>query len=612
MSNADVILTFARYEPRVFGQYSCEAMKHSFASGNYLPCTKRSILLPKAKRKVFLAVAMIATAFTAVARATDVCQDGCFYSNTYQGDNALIDFGAGGNNSAFGIQALFSSDGGTDNTALGAFTLYGNGYYSNTASYNTAVGSIALNRNDTGNNNTAVGYSALSSNVWGSYLTAVGSQALFHYTGYYAESGWPPFIGPTAIGYQALYNDTGYLEADSHNTAIGFESLYNTNERYVDWNNWLGNDNTGVGFDSLLSNYDGGWNTAIGSQALFRNVSGFYNTAIGSQALYSSTATSNTAIGSSALFSATTGASNTATGAGSLYDMTTGTANTAHGAYALTSNNGSNNTAIGAFAINPTFTFTPYTGSNNTADGAYALQTVTNGSNNTAIGYLTLSSNTTGSSNIALGDSAGSLLTTGKNNIDIGNVGNAGESSKIRIGTTGTQKATFIAGISGVTVPSGVGVIVGTDGKLGTVVSSARFKEQVRPMDKASESILALEPVTFRYKYELDPAGIPQFGLVAEEVEKVDPDLVVRDDECKPFSVRYDAINAMLLNEFLKEHRQVANQTDHLKAQNDKIHTLEATVAELKSLCQTQAAQMRQVSARVEAIQSTRRLATNP
>jgi len=148
----------------------------------------------------------------------------------------------------------------------------------------------------------------------------------------------------------------------------------------------------------------------------------------------------------------------------------------------------------------------------------------------------------------------------------------AGESKHIRIGTSGTQTKTFVAGISGVTVPGGVGVIVGTNGQLGTVVSSERFKDSIKPMDKASEAILALKPVTFRYKKELDPDGIPQFGLVAEEVEKVNPDLVARDERRRPYTVRYEAVNAMLLNEFLKEHRKVEEQ-DH------KIQKQEATIA---------------------------------
>src|SRR5439155_16003224 len=165
--------------------------------------------------------------------------------------------------------------------------------------------------------------------------------------------------------------------------------------------------------------------------------------------------------------------------------------------------------------------------------------------------------NSTGSSNTALGFQAGLNLTTGSNNIDIGNKGKAGESQYIRIGTKGTHTHTLIAGISGVTVAGGVGVIIDTNGKLGTVVSSERFKESIKPMDKASEAILAIKPVTFCYKHELDPEGITQFGLVAEQVEKVNPDLVVRDEQGKVYTVRYDAVNAMLLNEFLKEHRKV-------------------------------------------------------
>src|SRR4029434_7577138 len=137
----------------------------------------------------------------------------------------------------------------------------------------------------------------------------------------------------------------------------------------------------------------------------------------------------------------------------------------------------------------------------------------------------------------------------GNNNIDIGNAGKVSDSGTIRIGTTGTHTKTFIAGISGATVAGGVGVIVGTNGQLGTVISSERYKNDIKPMEKASEAILKLEPVTFRYKKEFDPDGIPQFGLVAEQVEKVNPDLVARDDQGKPYSVRYEAVNAMLLNE---------------------------------------------------------------
>jgi hypothetical protein len=178
-----------------------------------------------------------------------------------------------------------------------------------------------------------------------------------------------------------------------------------------------------------------------------------------------------------------------------------------------------------------------------------------------------------------LGSGAGSNLTTGNNNIDIGNQGVAGEGNTIRIGGDtgfGPQTNTYIAGISGATVASGVTVIVGSDGHLGTMVSSTRFKDEIKPLDKASEGILALKPVTFRYKKEVDPQRISQFGLVAEEVEKVNPDLVVRDAHGEIYTVRYEAVNAMLLNEFLKEHRKAEDR-------DCKIQQQEATIADLGS-----------------------------
>jgi len=262
----------------------------------------------------------------------------------------------------------------------------------------------------------------------------------------------------------------------------------------------------------------------------------------------------NTSIGFSALWSNTEGFGNTGTGLNPLHDNTIGNANTANGANALYHNtSGDNNTAIGFIAL-----LANTTGFDNTANGAYAVNMNTTGFDNTASGHNALSLNRTGNNNIALGTSAGQNLTTGSHNIYIGNLGGSfDESRRIRIGTVGEQNATFIAGISGGTVPDGVGVIVCANGKLGTVVSSARFKDEIKPIDKASEAILALRPVTFRYKHERDPDGIPQFGLVAEDVEKVNPDLVARDEQGKPYTVRYEAVNAMLLNEFLKEHKTV-------------------------------------------------------
>jgi hypothetical protein len=180
----------------------------------------------------------------------------------------------------------------------------------------------------------------------------------------------------------------------------------------------------------------------------------------------------------------------------------------------------------------------------------------------------------------------------------------AGDSGIIRIGSVGSQTTTFIAGISGVTVPGGVGVIVDVNGQLGTVVSSERYKEDIKPMDRASEAILALKPVTFRYKHDLDPEAIPQFGLVAEEVEKVNPDLVARDDQGKAYTVRYEAVNAMLLNEFLKAHRNDEQQ-------DRKIEKLEATIAQLQASLKAQAAQIQKVSDQIRAQSLAPRVVAN-
>jgi hypothetical protein len=213
-----------------------------------------------------------------------------------------------------------------------------------------------------------------------------------------------------------------------------------------------------------------------------------------------------------------------------------------------------------------------------------------------------------------LGFNAASSLTTGGNNIDIGNVGIAGESFTMRIGGP-FQAKTFIAGIRSTPI-SGVAVGITTDGQLGVRASAKRFKEAIKPMDKASEAILALKPVTFRYKHELDPKGIPQFGLVAEDVEKVNPDLVARDEEGKPYTVRYEAVNAMLLNEFLKEHKKVEKQeatitrlTNDFRTvstqQRNEIHLLSAQLKE-------QAEQIQKVGAQLEASRPAPQVVNNP
>jgi hypothetical protein len=386
----------------------------------------------------------------------------------------------------------------------------------------------------------------------------------------------------TANGADALFHNIDGFD----NTASGAGALFS---------NISGFGNTATGFNALNSNTSGESNTATGGEALSANTIGGSNTANGQAALGSNTIGNfNTATGASALQRNTTGRHNTANGWSALFSNTGGTQNTANGVGALFNNNADNNTANGYVALNSNTG-----GTQNTANGGLALLNNTRGGNNTANGFGALGNNTTGSNNIALGSDAGSNLTTGSNNIDIGaNVlGVAGESNHIRIGTAGTQKATFIAGIHEVTVASAVGVVVDLNGHLGTVTSSARFKQDIKPMDKASEAILALQPVTFRYKPELDPGGIPQFGLVAEQVEKVNPDLVVRDAEGQVNTVRYEAVNAMLLNEFLKEHRKVEEQQATIAQFRQDF---QSRLAEQQKQIEALTAGLQKVSAQVE------------
>lgn len=323
---------------------------------------------------------------------------------------------------------------------------------------------------------------------------------------------------------------------------------------------------------------DGGYpgaNTAEGDSALFGLTSGGSNTAVGYHALFSDTTGSqNSAYGATALQSNIAGSQNTATGDQALMSNTIGNFNTANGLGALGQNTaGNQNTASswGALALNTT-------GSQNTASGAPSLQSNSIGSFNTANGVNALEHNTSGNSNTALGYNAGTNLTTGNDNIDIGNDGVAGESGIIRVGTVGTQSATFIAGIRQTPIAGGIAVGITADGQLGVRGSSARLKEAVEPMDQASEAILRLKPVTFRYKKELDSKGGLQFGLVAEEVAKVTPDLVVTDDQGKPFTVRYEEVNAMLLNEFLKEHKKVEEQASEISSQKKELAELKAAL----------------------------------
>jgi hypothetical protein len=291
----------------------------------------------------------------------------------------------------------------------------------------------------------------------------------------------------------------------------------------------------------------------------------------------------NTAEGTDALFNLTTGATNTAIGVNALFSVQSGDQNTAVGANALKNNTASQNTAIGFQAlVNNT------SGGPNTATGWRALGQNTTGDFNTAVGDHAGGNITTGDFNTAVGAGAGGNITTGFDNVAVGNGAGTNVTTAddvICIGSSGenVSDSCFISNIFGQSSPSGLAVFVNSDGKLGTIMSSTRVKEDIKPMDKASEGILALQPVTFRYKKDFDPTGTAQFGLVAEEVAKVNPDLVVRDKDGKPYSVRYDQVNAMLLNEFLKEHRTVqdlksaaAKQEAMIAQQQKQIHALTA------------------------------------
>jgi len=420
--------------------------------------------------------------------------------------------------------------------------------------FTTAEGQNALFTLTSGAANTAVGWFSLKSVTTGSFNTGVGAGTLLLNTG----------DANTATGTAALlFNTTGF-----NDTAVGAAALlHNTAE-----------DNTAVGAFALSSNTTGDDNTASGSEALVNNTTGSNNTAVGRSSLGNNTTGSpNTAIGAEALASNTIGQFNTAIGASSLSANTTGNNNTATGSFTLFDATGEANTATGFLALRFTTT-----GSNNTATGVSALQNNTTGLNNTACGDGALSANTTGSGNIALGIGAGFNVTTANSVICIGADGQ------------NVSNSCYIGNIFGATSSGGAAVLVNSDGKLGTATSSRRFKDEIKPMDKTSEALFALKPVTFRYKKEIDPAGTSQLGLVAEDVEKVNPDLVVRDEEGKPYSVRYDQVNAMLLNEFLKEHCTVQELKSVVAKQ-------ETAAAQQQKQIEVLTAGLQKVTAQIEA-----------
>jgi hypothetical protein len=338
--------------------------------------------------------------------------------------------------------------------------------------------------------------------------------------------------------------------------------------------------NTAEGQNALLSLTTGTYNTAVGLFSLLSNTEGGFNTAVGAGTLLANNAQQNTAIGAGALLSNDTGIKNTANGTFALFNNTSGDSNTATGVGALFNNSaGFSNTAIGYNAL-----LSNTTAGDNTAIGTTALFSNTTGEFNTAVGSQTLRDNVTGGSNTAIGDSAGFNI-TGSGNVCIGAGVNgvAGESNITRIRNVYESVATERA------------VYVTSDNRIGTLSSSRRYKEQIKPIKRASEAIHELRPVSFRYKKEIDRTRSLSFGLIAEEVARVSPDLVTPDREGKPETVRYEAVNAMLLNEFLKEHRKVQEQANTIAELKNEIANLAVTV-------KGQATQIQKVTSQLEVI----------
>jgi hypothetical protein len=419
---------------------------------------------------------------------------------------------------------------------------------------NTACGTGALTSNTTGANESAFGFDALLSNTTGLANTAYGAGAL-------------------------LNNTTG-----NGNTASGTGALLK---------NTFGGGNTASGDQALQSNTTGDGNTASGAHALRGNTTGGGNTASGANALLNNTTGGgNTASGANALLNNTTGFENTASGANALLNDTMGGDNTASGYDALTSNTtGSGNTASGDFAL-----VSNTMGNDNIAIGDDSLNANSMGSDNIAIGATALTNNTTGNDNIAIGMGAAEVIQTGSGNIDIGSYfSQFDESDTIRIGNSVSgppvQNTTFIAGISGTPVTGDV-VEVNSLGQLGIATSSARYKHDIRDMGGASGGLMKLRPVTFRYKN--DPSGTLEYGLVAEEVQRVYPNLVTHGPDGKLQSVRYLELTALLLNELQKQAAKVAAQQraiDALKQQNASLNRLSERLAVLEHQVQTASSQ---------------------
>jgi hypothetical protein len=387
---------------------------------------------------------------------------------------------------------------------------------------------------------------------------------------------------PSAFGVSPA-PDGGY---PNQTTAEGQNALFNLT---------TGINNTALGFDALWNNTTGGYNTATGEQTLYLNVNGNYNTATGYRALYSNTASKNTADGFRALYLNTSGEFNTATGFQALYNNTAGSNNTAVGYDALY-----NNTTIGlnaAFGDLALFSFngTGAFDGGNTALGSLALNAETSGEENVAVGRRALEFLLTGSNNTAVGWRSGDNYTGGESgNICIGS---------FVTGVTGESNTTRIGNITSTAFTTGGAFLYEVNGAIGIFTSSRKFKDDIKPIDKASETIYSLNPVTFRAKPQTDPSRPRGFGLIAEEVEKVNSDLVSHGEK-DILTVRYESINAMLLNEFLKEHKKV-QQLEATVAQQHK--GIEVLAAQLKE----QASQIQRVSAQLKASKPAPQMASS-
>ena len=483
-------------------------------------------------------------------------------SNTAVGSSALFNNTTGTQNTAVGASALTANTTGVSNTALGWSTLS----VSTTGIENTAIGWSAL-KNNTQFDNTAIGYAAMLSNVEGFSNTVVGANALTNST--------------TGAFNTAVGNWTLSVNAGSNNVAVGSSALTS---------NTTGTRNIAIGTDALVNNTTGSNNIAVGNDALDGNITGTDNIAIGSNALAVNTVSANIAIGSNALDANTTGDENVGIGHNALGANTTGERNIAIGHSALDANTvGTNNIAIGTNALgsNTTGLFNTAVGSfaldvnttgiNNTAVGTNALGACTTGTDNTAVGTASFPSITSGSNNIAIGNSAGGTLTTGSGNIYINaNAAAAAEADTIRIGTSQTVCA--IAGISGRTSAAGIAVLVNASNVLGTTTSSIKFKENVENMNDTSDNIHKLRPVTFTYKN--DETKTIEYGLIAEEVDEIYPELVARDENDQPYSIRYHVLPALLLNEIQKQKMIINNLTVTIKEMCEAIDSLKIQVKE--------------------------------